>query len=166
MSRELSTEEKMVLTGHFPYLAQALTMACRKTLIWRKTNDGTPCNFLNIFYTAQEMDAKKTPEDTYYYMVSAEGAIGITPRYEYMVKWLFIPMEDGPEKDAALDKLKADYDQVEAEAEAAEAAEQAAAQAPAPAAEAPAPPKFCTHCGAPFPDDTARFCTNCGSPRF
>ena len=55
----------MVLTGHFPYLAQALTMACRKTVVWRKTNDGTPVNFLNIFYTAQEMDAKKTPQDTY-----------------------------------------------------------------------------------------------------
>ena len=50
MKRELSTEEKMVLTGHFPYLAQALTMACRKTVVWRKTNDGTPVNFLNIFY--------------------------------------------------------------------------------------------------------------------
>ena len=158
MKRELSTEEKMVLTGHFPYLAQALTMACRRTVVWRKTNDGTPVNFLNIFYTAQEMDAKKTPEDTYYYMVSAEGAIGITPKYEYMVKWLFIPMEPGPEKDAALDKLKEDYDQVEAEAAAQEAAENAATQ--------PQLPKFCTHCGTPFPDDTARFCTNCGAPRF
>lgn len=162
MKRELSTEEKMVLTGHFPYLAQALTMACRKTVVWRKTNDGTPVNFLNIFYTAQEMDAKKTPQDTYYYMVSAEGAIGITPSYEYLVKWLFIPMEDGPQKQAALKKLEEDYNQVEAEAAAQEATDQEATQP----AQAPQVPRFCTNCGQPFQDDTARFCTNCGKPRW
>ena len=47
-------------------------------------------------------------------MVSGEGAIGVSPGLEFLTKWIFIPMSAGPERDAILEKMKAEIAAVKA----------------------------------------------------
>mgnify|MGYP007056283492 CR=1 FL=1 len=48
-------------------------------------------------------------------MVCREGAIGLAPGLEYMVKWMFLPMERGAERDRLLQQLQQIMAQQEAE---------------------------------------------------
>lgn len=146
-------------TPHFPYLAQALAVAMSRCAVWRYAQDGTPFSVLEIFGMAKEMDEKRPEDSTSFYMVSAEGAIGLSPGKEYLTQWLFIPMEEGPERDAVIARMKETMDEWEAE-------EKAKAPAPEPIS-APVPrsvptARFCMHCGAPLPEGS-RFCPACGA---
>ena len=47
------------------------------------------------------------PLDEYqFFMVSREGAIGLSPGLEWMTKWLFYPMEPGKERDFVLQRMR------------------------------------------------------------
>ena len=158
------------MADHFLYLAQALIVASQRTPAWRTADEGKPCSIIDIFNLAKPYDEKRKPEDSYYFMVSAEGAICISTGAEYLLRWLFIPMEPGEERDALVKKVAQEYDRAEAELqaeeEAARKAEEAARQAKAAAKEPStgAESPVCLHCGAPIKNPNAKFCSHCGKP--
>jgi len=149
-------------------------------------------NARDIFVFAMEQGGENEQlEDNEFYVVSAEGAIGFTTKYEYLTRWLFIPTE-GDFKEAEMQRLKneLEFDHQQEKAAAKEAARAAAAAqeaVPAPAHEpvqpqyhqpAPEPmrsetpaaeprqavpqPSFCYNCGKPI-SPGAKFCRNCGT---
>ena len=149
--------KKALLTGHFPYMMQAVAIAYQMVPAWRHAANGTPCSILDVFQAARKYDEThpRQKDDNSFFYVTLEGAIGYCPTgVEFQITWLFYPMEPGEERDAILAKVK---DEVEA----AEKAEAAAAAAAASAAAAPKK-RFCSNCGAPIKNPEARFCTNCG----
>ncbi|NLZ20235.1 MAG: zinc ribbon domain-containing protein [Bacteroidales bacterium] len=149
--------KKALLTGHFPYMMQAVALAYQMVPAWRHAEKGTPCSFLDLFQAAKKYDEAHPHKegDPAFFYVSLEGAIGYCPTgLEFQVSWLFFPMEPGKERDAIVAKVKEEM----------EAAEKAAA-APEPPAPAPAPESqicFCSNCGAPVKNPGAKFCGNCG----
>ena len=135
-------------------------------------------DLLQLFHFAEEFDKEHPIHDRSFYMVSGEGAIGISPGMEYLTKWLFIPAMD----EASIAKLQTDIQQLEAQKQAEEQArleteekarreaEEAAkreAEERAKQAEAAQTKraKFCPHCGTPYKNDNSKFCINCGKPR-
>lgn len=153
LTPEQQQAKKALLTGHFPYLMQAVAVAYQIVPAWRYASDGTPCSVLDLFQAAKKYDEThpRKEDDNSFFYVTLEGAIGHCPTgVEFQVTWLFYPMEPGKERDAVLAKVKQEL----------EAADKAAK---APAAE-PAPRKrFCSNCGAPIKNPDAKFCTNCGA---
>jgi NADH pyrophosphatase NudC (nudix superfamily) len=157
LTPEQEQAKKALLTGHFPYMMQAVAIAYQLVPAWRHAEKGTPCSILDLFQAAKRYDEThpRKEGDLSFFYVSLEGAIGYTPTgLEFQVVWLFYPMEPGKERDAVLAKVKAEV----------EAAEKAEAEAAAAAAKAAAAPKkrFCSNCGAPIKNPEAKFCTNCG----
>ena len=77
---------------------------------------------VEIFNFAKDWDEQHPPKESEFYLVSVEGAIGLCCHVEYMVKWLFIPMEPGTERDALVQEMEQQLDKMAAEEEAAEQA--------------------------------------------
>ncbi|MBQ1423851.1 MAG: zinc ribbon domain-containing protein [Lachnospiraceae bacterium] len=174
---------------HYKTLMNALAGAMPVCMTWKLAGTEEGMNARDVYALALEEggDDEQLPEQDFY-VVSAEGAIGLTTRYEYLTRWIFIPVT-GEEKEKEMERLRAelrfDQETAAAEAAAAEAAEaeaQAAAEAKAGAeaeeaarkeAEArravetqpeirPAAKRFCTSCGKPL-NPGAKFCRNCGA---
>ena len=156
LTPEQEQAKKALLTGHFPYMMQAVAIAYQIVPAWRHAEKGVPCSILDLFQAARKYDEThpRKEGDLSFFYVSLEGAIGYSPTgLEFQVAWLFYPMEPGKERDAVLAKVKAEI----------EAAEKAEAEAAAAAKAAAAPKKrFCSNCGAPIKNPEAKFCTNCG----
>lgn len=156
LTPEQEQAKKALLTGHFPYMMQAVAIAYQIVPAWRHAEKGVPCSVLDLFQAARNYDEthpRKEGDPAFFY-ISIEGAIGYCPTgLEFQVTWLFLPMEPGKERDALVAKVKAEV----------EAAEKAASEAEAAAKAAAAPKKrFCSNCGAPIKNPEAKFCTNCG----
>ena len=143
------------LTGHYPYLLQALAIAIDRCLVWRLAATGEPFNADDLFRFAKAYDEAHPLEKGAFYMVSREGAIGLAPGLEYMVKWMFLPMERGAERDRLLQQLQQVMAQQEAEETMPPPPPAAVADQPAN----PAPPqkakgnmmgKACLGCGCAF----------------
>lgn len=156
---------------HTPSLTQALSVAiARDIMVWREAETGMPYSAKELFEFALRQDREHPLTGHQYYMVTCEGAIGISPGLEWMTTWMFVPMEDCQERDFMLMKMRED---LQAERDASEAEEQAAAAPPPP----PVPPvpefagggspasttqmNFCPNCGAKLVPGT-KFCTQCG----
>lgn len=157
LTPEQEQARKAMLTGHFPYMMQAVAVAYQMVPAWRHAEKGVPCSIIDVFNAARNYDQAHPHEegDPAFFYISIEGAIGYCPTgLEFQVTWLFYPMEPGKERDALVAKVKE-------ELEAAEKAEAAAAEAAAKAAAAPKK-RFCSNCGAPIKNPEAKFCTNCG----
>ena len=163
---------------HYKTLMNALAGAMPVCMTWKLAGTEEGMNARDVYALALEEggDDEQLPEQDFY-VVSAEGAIGLTTRYEYLTRWIFIPVT-GEEKEKEMERLRAElrFDQETAAAEAAEAEAQAAAEAKA-GAEAeeaarleaeeqpqirPAAKRFCTSCGKPL-NPGAKFCRNCGA---
>ncbi len=127
--------EEAFWTGHYPYLMQALTVAVSRCQVWRLANSDEVFTLVEVFNFAKDWDEQHPPKESEFYLVSVEGAIGLCCYVEYTVKWLFIPMEPGAERDALMQDMQQQLDQMAAEEEGA----QAAASVP-PAASATPPP--------------------------
>lgn len=136
--------------GHFRTLTHALAVAMPKCIIWRETDNGTPVSAKELFDFCQKYDVEHPLREEEFYMVSREGAIGISPGLEWLTQWMFIPMEPCKERDFAFRKMQEDLREELRE-------EQKAESAPEPT------PKFCTHCGTKLAPDS-KFCTSCGEP--
>lgn len=149
----LSAAELAFETGHFPYMAQALAMAMSRCAAWRFYENGAAYNAAELFGFAKPLDEKRTEDDPSFYMVSAEGAIGLSPGKEYLTQWIFLPMEEGPERTEVIARMKHQMDELEEK----EKQEEQAAQAAQMQA-----PRFCSNCGAPL-QEGAKFCTHCGT---
>lgn len=153
--------KKALLTGHFPYMMQAVALAYQLVPAWRYASNGAPCSVLDVFQAAKKYDEShpRKEDDHSFFYVSLEGAIGYCPTgLEFQVSWLFVPMEPGEERDALVAKVKEEFEAAE------KAAAEASAKAAAEAAAAAAAPKkrFCPNCGAPIKNPNAKFCSSCG----
>ena len=144
--------EEAFWTGHYHYILQALAIAINSCLVWRLATTGQPFTADDLFRFAKEYDEQHPLEKEAFYMVSREGAIGLAPGLEYMVKWLFLPMERGEERNRLLQQLQQVMAQQQAEEE----------KATQPAEPPLITPKFCINCGAPLKAGN-KFCTNCGT---
>lgn len=124
---------------HYKNLMSALGDAMPMCLAWRLT--GTEDNYFNardLFGFALTDDQEGTLKEGEFYLVSAEGAIGIASGYEYLVRWLFIPLE-GEVYEREVQRLKAELErdaQPEREPQPQAQAQSAWQQAPQPQAAA------------------------------
>ena len=84
-----------------------------------------------------------------FFIVTIEGAIGLSFGQEWLTQWLFIPMEPCEERDRMMEQLKEKLEQHEQQ-------EDREQPTPQPVM------KFCTHCGKPI-NPAMKFCTNCGA---
>ncbi len=147
---------------HYKTLMNALAGAIPVCMTWKLAGTEEGMNARDVYALALEEggDEEELPEQDFY-VVSAEGAIGLTTRYEYLTRWLFIPVT-GEEKEREMERLRAElrFDQETAEAEAkARAAVQSAQPEMQPQS---APKRFCTSCGKPL-NPGVKFCRNCGA---
>ena len=138
--QQLTLEALELQTGHYLSLIHALAVAMTRCVIWRYNGTDQKYDLLQLFHFAEEFDKEHPIQDRSYYMVSGEGAIGVSPGMEYLTKWLFIPDMD----EASVAKLQTDIQQLEAQIKRA---------------------KFCPNCGTPYKNDNSKFCINCGKPR-
>ena len=105
-------------TGHYHYLLQALAIATNRCQVWRLVETGDAYTLNVIFEFAKAWDAEHELKKGQFYMVTIEGAIGISPGLEYLTKWMFTPMEPGKERDFLLQELQEKLDRMAAEEQA------------------------------------------------
>ena len=93
--------------GHYNTLKEALAAAMLKgNFVWRIYDETRePYDLVEIYQFAQKYDKEYPITGTQFYWVSREGAIGISMGLEYRVKWLFVPMEEGLERDDLVIKM-------------------------------------------------------------
>ena len=173
---------------HYKNLMSALGDAMPVCLAWRL--NGSEDNYFNardLFAFALADDkGEGALKEGQFYLVSAEGAIGIASGYEYFVRWLFIPLE-GDVYEREVLRLKAELERDAQPEPAPQPVPQPAPQpawepqptpqpAPQPAWEPqptpqPAPQPAPQPVREPQPAPQAapqppkvRFCRNCGAP--
>ena len=122
--QEFTLEAFELQTGHFFSLLHALAVAMTRCVIWRYAGTEDKYDILQLFNFAMDFDKEHPIKDRSFYMVSAEGAIGVSPGVEYLTKWMFLPDMD----EASIEKLQADIRQMEAESKAEKEAEERARQ--------------------------------------
>ena len=93
--------------GHYSTLQEALAAAMLKgNFVWRIYDETRePYDLVEIYRFAQKYDQANPITGNQFYWTSREGAIGISMGLEYRVKWLFIPMEPGLERDELVVKM-------------------------------------------------------------
>ncbi len=115
--------------------------------------------------------------DTVRYVVSDEGAIGMDPGYEFLTKWLFIPITDEVLREKVISRMmvELEYDEAiengmsEAEARAAFSEKYAIVTGQQienktdNKAEEKEQKRFCKKCGAKL-SSSYKFCKKCGNP--
>lgn len=97
--------EEAFLTGHYPYLLQALMVASSICQVWRLVNSDNVLTYLELLKFAKEWDETHPPKEGEFYLVTIEGAIGLCHQVEYLTHWLLTPMEPCPERDALIQKM-------------------------------------------------------------
>ena len=114
--------ERAFWTGHYHYMTQALAIASQSTSVWRLTDSGTAFTLLDLFEFVKKRDEENPLDEEQFYMVSCEGAIGLSPGLEFLTKWIFIPMEPCEERDRLMEQMKAKLQEEKAVREAVEKA--------------------------------------------
>lgn len=112
-------------TGHYLSLTHALAAALTHCVVWRHEGSDDKYDALQLCRFAEEYDKEHPIQDRSFFMVSAEGAIGISPGLEYLTKWMFIPSMD----EESVTKLQNDIRELEAQTKAEEAKEKARIEA-------------------------------------
>lgn len=185
MEKEQEQPRYAVVPVHTPSLTHALSIAMtRGIMVWRDAETGTPFSLKELFEFSKRHDREHPLKEHYFYMVTREGAIGISPGLEWLTTWMFVPMEDCKERDFMLMKMREDLMTERAVREAVDKAvteglarekaakEQAVpvgdgspvstpVEAPQPAPSAPRTLKFCPNCGTKVMPGN-KFCTHCG----
>ena len=169
------------VNGHYRKLQQALAVAMSKCVVWRETESGMPITAKELYEFCLKHDEENPLRPEQFYMVSREGAIGLSPGLEWMTTWMFLPMEPCKERDFAFRNMMEEL-HTESEVEKAlekavqeglaqeKAAQQQPAATPQPVAEEPAPGAaepvqafiFCPYCGTKLPAGS-KFCSECGN---
>lgn len=121
-NQQLTLEAFELQTGHYFSLMHALATAMTRCVVWRYADTEDKYDVLQLFNFAKDFDQENPIKDRSFYMVSAEGAIGVSPGMEYLTKWMFIPAMD----EASIEKLQGDIRQLEAQAQAEKEAEERA----------------------------------------
>ncbi len=119
--------------------AEAVVLAGNVCQSWRVMSGEQKLNLIDMLTVAEQMDEENPTEEDFYYLVSTEGAIGITWKWEFLVNWLYVPEEAFEEEPVQ--------------------------GQPIPTAASPQPEvkRFCSKCGKPLLAN-ARFCRGCGTP--
>ena len=133
---------------HYKTLMNALAGAMPVCMTWVLAGTNEKMNARDVYALAlQEGGDDEQLGEQEFYVVSAEGAIGLSVRYEYLTRWMFLPIE-GEEREQEMERLRAElrFDQ------------ETAAREPAAAPQ----PAFCYTCGKPVTPG-AKFCRNCGT---
>ena len=112
--QQFTLEAIELQTGHYLSLLHAFAAAMTRCVVWRYADTEDKYNLLQLFNFAKDFDQEHPIKDRSFYMVSAEGAIGVSPGMEYLTKWMFIPAMD----EASVEKLQSDIRQLEAETKA------------------------------------------------
>ena len=166
--------------GHYHSLIQALTVAMQHCWVWRKNDTKQPITVKELYDYALRYDVDHPLQMPQFFLVTREGAIGFSEGYEYLTKWLYIPMEAGPKRDKLIDDMRwslkaerAGQEAVEKAIQAMKAAKEARAAQPQQT-QPPTQPQWqqtqqpqsvvrCPRCGEVV-QPGMRFCTNCGGP--
>lgn len=90
--------EEAFMTGHYPYLMQALAVAVSRCQVWRLVETNDIFTLIEIFNFAKDWDEQHPPKEGQFYIVSIEGAIGLCYQVEWLANWLFTPMEPCAER--------------------------------------------------------------------
>ena len=163
---------------HYKNLLSALAGAMPACMVWLLA--GTEDNYFNardVFaFALSEGGEEEEMEEGQFYVVSEEGAIGIAANYEYLTRWLFIPVVDekvmGRELLRMKDEMSFDmeHENDEPQEERTEAYEPAEEEGEK---EQPVPPqpmmqpqgkkRFCMQCGFQL-NANSKFCPKCGTP--
>lgn len=93
---------------HTRTLTQALDVAVTRCMVWRETETEKPYSAMELLEFAQRLDQEHPLDGHKYYMVTTDGAIGISPGLEWLTTWMFVPMEDCQERDFILRKMQED----------------------------------------------------------
>ncbi len=123
-------------------LKAAVELASSRCAAWFSAENGEYFTPDELLFTARTLENDPEMGEETLYLVSAEGALGVATKWEYMVQWLFIPLEENPKRIMAAAHLM----------------QGAEAAPPEEAAEK----RFCRNCGKPLKPGQA-FCTNCGT---
>jgi hypothetical protein len=103
-----------VWKGHYHSMTEALTVAMQLCWVWRKGVTRQPVTVKDMYNYALRYDKQHPLHSPQFFMVTREGAIGFSEGYEYQTRFLFIPMEAGPERDKLIADmrwaLKAEHD--------------------------------------------------------
>ena len=103
-----------VWQGHYHSMIAALTVAMQLCWVWRKGVTRQPVTVKDLYDYALRYDKQHPLHSPQFFMVTREGAIGFSEGYEYQTRFLFIPMEAGPERDKLIADmrwaLKAEHD--------------------------------------------------------
>ena len=95
-----------LVTVHSPSLTHALSIAMTRTAAWRDFENGDAYSLKDLYEFAKRHDKEYPLEEPKYYIVSLEGAIGISPGLEWLTTWMFVPMEPGEERDRLMQQMK------------------------------------------------------------
>ena len=191
MEHNSETHRIRILPVHAQSFMHALGIAMMRAVAWREIDTGKAFSPKDLYDFAKKYDEEHPLDEYYYYMVSREGAIGISPGLEWLTEWMFIPMEECEERDFLLKRMTEELQDEKKMADtleqavlkglkaekAAKAAQTAAVETPPvaparpaePEQEIPLPPPvaktraeiFCPSCGTKIPS-TSKFCYNCG----
>lgn len=107
--QSINTQGRGPVTGHYRTLEQAVVVASLKCLVWREVEEGKPYTLKDFIEYVNTYDTEHPLRPEQFYIVSREGAIGISPGLEWMTVWIFIPMEPCKERDFALRNMLEEY---------------------------------------------------------
>lgn len=94
-----------LFTGHYHFLVQALAVAMQSTMVWRLMGTNDAFTFVDLFEFAKKRDEEDPLDEYQFYMVTSEGAIGLSAGLEYLTEWIFIPMEPCEERERLLEEM-------------------------------------------------------------
>ena len=93
---------------HYKNLLSALSGAMPVCMVWLLA--GTEDNYFNardVFaFALSEGGEEEEMEEGQFYVVSAEGAIGLAVNYEYLTSWIFIPVDDKEIVERELERMR------------------------------------------------------------
>ena len=141
---------------HFKTMTEAVRAAAQLCPDWIVIESGDYVDADAAAYIARVTDRLDHEDDAAsetYYLVSDEGAVGVTSKYEYLAQWILMPLMRPMEEIEA--EIEAELRRQQQQVQQAEQTRQGAA---APTAETPA---FCPYCGYKQ-QPGAKFCPDCG----
>lgn len=99
-NNKMTFEEFKFRRGHYDTLMKALLVSLDMgNLVWVSNDDEKKAyDVLDIYQFALAQDKERPLSGTQFYMVSREGAIGLSDGLEFRVKWILIPMEPSKER--------------------------------------------------------------------